>query len=304
MTLDKKLLDEDSLDGIKEVLDGKQDTLAFPGDESLFLNGARGFSKPPSGGSYSREQLIDIIGTFQGATTYSAGRIGLVPAPPELPVDISTMSWADINTLASKVKANPDKYAYLIGQTKSFLIGGSYNKTMTAEVVDLCHEDYGTGHGIVFMMQNSLASTGVSSPAGPSVNWSNCTLRSTIQNNVIPALPSELQDVIKEVPVKYTSTVTTAQYSGSNVQTVNDKVFIPAVGEMNYLTSYPEYVSEGKPFAKFKNGPLAYPDFVWFRSISRLVSNVVYVFYQDSSKTSLMDYTTAGTGGVFLVFCI
>lgn len=302
-------------DAVIDVVDKqKQDKLAFPGDESLFLNGARGFSKPPSGGSYTREQLISIIGTFNGATATTSGtaglviaplngKIGLVPSAPEVPVKISDMSWSEIAELATKVRAGKDKYQNLIGQTKSFAIGGSYNMTMTAEVVDLCHEDYGTDHGIVFLATASLGMIAWNS-AGDTSTWATCSLRNTLQTTVLQALPADMQGVLKPMNVGYISTVSTSSFSGSSSERIQDYLTIPAAHELNQGSALHGYAAESKPFAKFADGPLAFSTYVCFRSLSKVWYGQNYYIAQDANAVSCSEWVITTPGPVYLVFCI
>lgn len=231
---------------------------------------------------------------LQGNAGY--GKMGLFPTAEEF----TKMNWIEIENLAPIVKANPLAYQFMIGWTHDVVFGEPINKTVTHEIVDICHTDWGNNHTFVFMPKEEIpVMEYYASGARSQSTYTAATYYQKMQpgGEFWNALPEDLIPLMKECNIKILSSSEILPYGSQQywvakepVQTLVQKWFIPSVVEVGCVNSAAEiYNKEGTILKKFSpdddasrirycNGAI---HAWWLRSLCRWVtsaSNIVGYF--------------------------
>lgn len=162
----------------------------------------------------------------------------------ELPA-FTTATWAEIDAVC---QAGDAASAFSIGDTRTVAVPirytSSFGPTLDIEfqIVGFNIEDKEDGTKASITMASTyplffqyLGTNNDSNLKMREIGWENCGVRSTLNDTLLPVLPSDLQAVIK--PVKKVSNAPSSAASASNVTTV-DKLWIPSVTEYGLSSSY------------------------------------------------------------------
>ena len=177
---------------------------------------------------------------------------------PSTEGQFQNMTWSEIDDMAKDAMKNPSDYAHMIGWTKDVVFGSPINKTVSHEIVDLCHTDWGDNHAFVFMPKYEVLTM---APHNTSyfngLNYASSVIDTDLQENgnYWNSLPSDLAKALKECNIKYLTSASDTDWSGKNVSSLIRKWFLPSVVEMGLVSSAgAAYNSEGKVLQKFALG--------------------------------------------------
>ena len=141
---------------------------------------------------------------------------------------LSDNDWATISTVADN--GNASDY-WNIGDRIEVPITGTYAGTLKLQIWDFNHFDKSDGSGkagICFGCRILPFMEGMHTWDTNTCGWQNADLRTNILQKVYSGFPQELKDVIK--------TVNTTSYPGNygtNKITLQEKIFIPSIPEIN-----------------------------------------------------------------------
>ena len=154
-------------------------------------------------------------------------------------------TWADIVRITESGEAQ--KY-FAIGDTKelSFKDTDGTNRTGKVKIVgfnkDTLSDGSGTA-GMTIVITSALFET-VLHASTPYPGWSSCSLRTALHNTVIPSFPEALQNGLKTVKKTSRKYVNGTDTTGLN--TSDDKIWIPSLGETGVSTVYSGYGASGE----------------------------------------------------------
>lgn len=176
---------------------------------------------------------------------------------PASSAEFNTLSWSEIDKLAKEVMKEPSKYSYMLGWTKDIAFGSPINKTITHEIVDICHTDWGSNHAFVFLPKEEVLDSEVKMfrtyKSNQYYTYSTSSITNLIDEGLQQdgtywiALPSGLASVMKDCNIKVAK-------SSSAVQTITRKWFPPAameLGLVGWISSGNVGRLEGEAFSYF-----------------------------------------------------
>lgn len=163
-------------------------------------------------------------------------------------VDFASLTWAKVAEYAENGKAD----LFELGATRTFTVStyNAGNKTVTAEIVGINHDDITGGGkaGLTLRLKNFPPSVTAWSAGGTTERnnkqWDSCDMRNTLSSTATSTkygLPSDLQAVMKTVVKKY------YDLNDSAYKTVNDNIFLPSASELGF----PVYEDEGECYEAF-----------------------------------------------------
>ena len=139
---------------------------------------------------------------------------------------LNDCSWEQLNAI-SVAGADPLSF-FNLGDEKTFTAGSN---TYSAKLVDT---KYNGVSGLVFLATTSadvVYKVWDTEPPNNTGGWGVSPLRSSLNGSFLSSIQADLQSVIKEVPVKY-GKGGSSYTSQSEVSSVNCKLFLPAVSEI------------------------------------------------------------------------
>lgn len=158
---------------------------------------------------------------------FLCGQRGEIDFPPK---SLSEESWDRINEISQSGKAS--EY-WQVGDEKDIIVNG---ETLTLVIVGFNHDDLESGGkaGITFGMKNLMANTRhMNSSNTNSGGFTGSEMYSWLQNTLLPTLPSDLQEVLKNVNKK-----TSAGSGSSTINTNAMKIFLFSEIEVFGSTTY------------------------------------------------------------------
>lgn len=187
-----------------------------------------------------------------------------VALPPKADLDNNAMiydmddfSWGAMLYLKA-LEGTSNMYASWKGTSKSitFLLDG-VEQNCTAKLVS---SHYGDKEGLVFLVSGLSQKYPLFDTSNTSGGWGTCSLRTKLQEEILPQLPQDLQDVLQTNSVTYGigGSWLPDVASASNTSTCSDVLFVPSLGELkgnsNFTyngTAYTLAFSEGTQFEFF-----------------------------------------------------
>ena len=122
-----------------------------------------------------------------------------------------------------------------IGDEIDLTLSGTFNETVTLQIWDFNHFDKSDGSckaGICFGMKHLMKDyQQMNSSRTNSGGWNNTTMRNTTMKNVFNSMPSNLQNIIKEVNTYANQGTGSSSFSAGRLST--DKVFSPGITELD-----------------------------------------------------------------------
>ena len=224
-----------------ELDKGGQRATYYDGEECTVsaVDGYNVTSLQIEGGSTITELPYTFIVTRNTRITVTAQ-----PAIPE-PVAFATDSWATIASVAES--GNAQQY-YNVGDEKTIQL--STGEDVTLVILGFDHDDLSDGSGKAAMtvgMKELLATeyrmNATNTNAG---SWNNCEMRTLRMPTLLAQLPSDLQDVIKQVNKK-----TTAGEESDSIIVSADKLWLFARVEIEGTTEA-GYAGEGQQYEYWK----------------------------------------------------
>ena len=155
-------------------------------------------------------------------------------------------SWEQINT-ASRIGVASDLWK--VGDEIDLTLSGTFNETVTLQIWDFNHFDKSDGSGkagICFGMKNLMKDYQKMIPYSDSDfhYWEGVTMRTTIMQNILKSMPSDLQNVIKTVDT-YASTGGGESRPHTGEMSM-DKVFLPGFTEVSNSYSAQNITESGQ----------------------------------------------------------
>lgn len=184
-----------------------------------------------------------------------------------------------------------------IGDEIDLTLSGSFNETVTLQIWDFNHFDKSDGSGkagICFGMKNLMEDKQYMNYAGGhSGGWNNSDMRNTTMQNVYNSMPTDLQNVIKEVNTYANDGNETGNSSIGLLCT--DKVFLPGLTEIDdswgtqnlterNQTKFPIFTNDSSRIKKLSNGS-GNANYWWTRSPFSS-SNGAFCYVQSDGKTN------------------
>ena len=136
-----------------------------------------------------------------------------------------------------------------VGDEIDITLSGIYNETVTLQIWDFNHFDKSDGSGkagICFGMKNLMKECEKMIPYSDSDfhYWKGVTMRTTVMKNILKSMPSDLQNVIKEVNT-YAS-VGGGESTSYIGELSKDKVFLPGFTEVDNSYSAQNITESGQ----------------------------------------------------------
>ena len=212
------------------------------------------------------------------------------------------MSWADIATVSEAGKAS--EY-FAVGDEKELTIG---SETYHVQILGFDHDEKsdGTGKAGITVGLKEIMTTGhVMNSNGTNIGgWETSKMRTYLQDDILPTLPSDLQAVIKTVDKK--SDV--GNMDTTTLKTTEDKLFLFSPEEVGFNlisyyvqgqgTKYDYFTDNTSRIKKYLNNNSGY---WWLRSACTYDT---YGFYFVSSVGSKISHDAHNTYGVVFGFSI
>lgn len=219
---------------------GGQRATYYDGEECTVstVDGYNVTSLQIEGGSTITELPYTFIVTRTTRITVTAQ-----PAIPE-PVAFATDSWA---TIASAAESGNAQQYYNVGDEKTIQL--STGEQVTLVILGFNHDDLISGGkaAMTIGMKELLATEYRMNATRTNVgSWNKCEMRTLRMPALLAQLPSDLQDVIKQVNKK-----TTAGNTSTSITTSTDKLWLLAKVEVDGTTDR-GYVDEGQQYEYWK----------------------------------------------------
>lgn len=147
-----------------------------------------------------------------------------------------------------------------VGDEIDLTLSGTYNETVTLQILDFNHFDKSDGSGkagVVFGTKNLMKEYQALTPnsSSNSGGWNTTYMKTTIMPNILNSMPSNLQKVIKEVNT-YASKGGYDSSSSDSLLSL-DKVFLLSVAEIglwNATNKFPIFTDKNSRIKKMSNG--------------------------------------------------
>ena len=222
-------------------------------------------------------------------------------------------SWKQINTASESGIASS---IWNIGDEIDLTLSGTFNETVTLQIWDFNHFDKSDGSGkagICFGMKNlmkdhqKMNNTVVTYP-----DWNTSDMRNNIMQSIFNSMPSNLQNVIKEVNT-YSVGSDQSSYGYGPGLLCKDKVFLPGPWEIGisyndngfsqgsyeqYQEKFPIFTDSSSRQKSLSNGN-GYLDAWWTRSHNFLYQSSIICVY---SGGSIYDFSQDDELGVCFCF--
>lgn len=246
----------------------------------------------PYSGSLSAPEISagNWSGSFYFNIEFKASAGPVLPAKAAF----NNMSWADIATVS---EAGEAANYFNVGDEKELQIG---SETYHVQILGFNHDDKsdGTGKaGITVGLKEIMTTTKAMNSSGSNVGgWEASEMRTYLQNDILPTLPSDLQSVIKTV-----NKVSDGGYENQTLKTTQDKLFLFSPEEVGFnLTSY--YVQgQGTKYDYFTDNTSRTKKYLdnnsggwWLRSAITSNANYFYIVYSDGIDNFYSAYRTSG----------
>lgn len=158
---------------------------------------------------------------------------------------LNEYTWEEISYISSNGLAS--EYGFQVGDEKNITL--STNEALTLAIMDFDHDDLadGTGYaGITFGLKNLMKDTRQMNSTNTNVGgFTGSAMYTWLTGTLLPALPSDLQAVLKSVNKK-----TSAGSQSSTINTNAMKVFLFAEIEVFGSTTY-SVAGEGTQYSYF-----------------------------------------------------
>ena len=216
-------------------------------------NGTKTFS-----GTVPTSGVLSLTITASGTYTVTATKSGETTDPVSVAITTSGQTYSveclffnrvlSKNTWAQIAKASAAGKAsqlWSVGDTKDITVG---SETQTLVIMGFNHDDLASGGkaGITFGMKNLMATTRRMNASNTnSGGFTGSEMYSWLQNTLLPALPSDLQAVLKSVNKK-----TSAGSQSSTINTNSMKLFLFSEIEIFGSTTYSK-AGEGSQYSYF-----------------------------------------------------
>ena len=236
--------------------------------------------------------------TENGEMTYTCSKCGksyieMVSLPVKQ--SFADTSWSDINIISESGLAS--NY-FNVGDEKELQIG---SETYHVQILGFDHDDKSDGSGksgITVGLKEIMTTKKVMNSSGSTVGgWEQSEMRTYLQNDILPTLPSDLKAVIKTV-----DKVSDTGNPNYTLNTTQDKLFLFSTTEVggNSWASY-DVDDQGTQYKFFTNNASRTKKYLsgssgswWLRSAS---TNYTYGFcyvYNNGSDSDGYPYTTFG----------
>ena len=200
---------------------------------SIFGNGSQAQVKLKGPSNATMRATLSYTGT----SNYQ-GEQPIVPS-------FATMTWVEIDQVCQSGQAAS---TFAVGDEKTIQL--STGEDVTLVILGFDHDDLSDGSGKAAMtvgMKELLATEYRMNATRTNVgSWNNCEMRTLRMPALLAQLPSDLQDVIKQVKKK-----TTAGNTSTSITTSTDKLWLLAKVEVDGTTDL-GYVNEGKQYEYWK----------------------------------------------------
>ena len=231
-------------------------------------------------------------------------RRGVVPSSgPPKGKTLNEYTWEEISYISSNGLIS--EYGFAVGDEKNITL--STDEALTLAIMGFSHDDKADGSGkagITFGMKNLMASTRqMNSSNTNSGGFTGSAMYTWLTGTLLPALPSDLQAVLKSVNKK-----TSAGSQSSTINTNAMKVFLFSEVEVFGTVTYSKS-GEGTQYDYFKtNSKVKYlsngsgsADFWWGRS-PRASTSAGFCLVDSGGNAS---YASASSSrGVCFGFCV
>lgn len=207
-------------------------------------------------------------------------------------------TWEQIKA-ASEGDSIPSTWK--VGDEIDITLSGTFNETVTLQIWDFNHFDKSDGSGkagIVFGMKHLMKYTQEMNTYNANYNgWGETAMKNTIMVNILKSMPSNLQNVIKEVNTYANCGGGVSLSSGGRLS--KDKVFLPGLTEVYDGSSsqsktesnqkkFPIFTDNNSRIKKMNNGSSSGGGGWWTRSP-----------YYDGDKTFCCVYGDGDTGNTY-----
>ena len=206
---------------------------------------------------------------------------------------LETVSWDDISFISESGNAAS---VWSVGDTKTVNFNGV---DYQAQIIGFDHDTKTSGGkaGITFQFVKCVKTKYEMNDSGTNVGgWKSCNMRTSTMPALLTKLPSELQNVIKDV-----NKLTSAGNSSATINTTSDKLFL--LSEVELFGSVINSVSgEGTQYAYYKAGNSKNKSQHWWvRSpVKNSSTQFCYIDVAGQSDT----YEANKIVGVSFAFCV
>ena len=159
--------------------------------------------------------------------------------------DLEAASWDDINSFSESGLASS---VWSVGDKKTVAIDGV---NYQVQIIGFDHDTKTSGGkaGITFQMVDCMNTTAqMNSSNTNSGGWTSCAMRTSIMASLFSKLPSDLQNVIKDV-----NKLTSAGNQSATINTTSDKLFLLSEVEIFGSTTN-SFAGEGSQYDWYKAG--------------------------------------------------
>ena len=216
-------------------------------------------------------------------------------------------TWEQIKA-ASEGDAVPSTWK--VGDEIDITLSGTFNETVTLQIWDFKHFDKADGSGkagIVFGMKNLMKNyQKMNTSDTNSGGWNDTYMKKTVMQNILKSMPSNLQNVIKEVNT-YASQGDGNTSSGVG-RPSKDKVFLPGCTEVGFTyqnntesnqKAFPIFTDNNSRIKKLSNGS-GDAGAWWTRSPNCYNSHDFCYVYNAGHSNNYASYSS----GVCFCFCV